>query len=157
MKAGKTYRYRVRLILEDPNYPRLESFSPKTSNMKPEVVSRVQELVATDKAIAAKAPAGKTPPRNSKRTSPWSDPSSPIEILVPTELYASQTAGQWETKRIGNTKSEVTLETSIKATLVYGEWSKEFSLLVPKKQTLDRGSVLSGPAPEGGLDVIHPT
>lgn len=162
VKAGKTYRYRVRAVLEDPNYPRLESQSPKTSTMKPDVVNRVQELIASEKVANAKVVGTKKLPRASKRTTPWSEPSDPIEVTHPIELYASQVNGTFEAKRIKdssnpNSKSETLIETiPLKATMVYGEWSPEYAVLVPRKQSVDRGMVLSGPAPEGGLDVIHP-
>jgi hypothetical protein len=163
VKLDRVYRYRVRLALEDPNYTRAKGYSPKTSDMKPEVVARVQVLEAADADALAKLAAGQKPVRNSKLLTPWSEASPPVANRKPTELYSGKATGSWVQMKASNGKTDVAVEnTPLKATLVYAEWVDDLSLLVSqKKNDVERGTVLAG-APtvgagqEPGLDAIHP-
>ncbi len=141
-QLNRIYRYRIRLVLEDPNFPRLESLKVNTASMKPETVARVQQLEDAHRAEVQKlAPGKKILVRNSKLASPWSSASALTSLRPPTELFASG----------------VDLAvTGVKAKLVYGEWDTKMGLMVPKSVIADRGMVLSGPPVEGGNDVIHP-
>jgi hypothetical protein len=142
VKANRIYRYRIRLVVEDPNFPRLESFRVNTSSMKAETVARVQQLEDAYRAEVQKlAPGKKILVRNSMLLSPWSDASGTASLRLPTELFASGV--------------EVPV-TGAKAKLVYGEWDFKMALMVPKSVIADRGMVLSGPPVDGGSDVIHP-
>jgi len=142
VKPNRIYRYRIRLAVEDPNFPRLESLKVNTASMKPETVVRVQQLEDAFRAEVQKlAPGKKILVRNSKLASPWSDASGLVSLRLPTEMFASGV--------------EVTAA-GVKAKLVYGEWDIKMGLMVPKIVIADRGMVLSGPPIEGGSDVIHP-
>ncbi|MCY2973557.1 MAG: hypothetical protein NTW52_02700 [Planctomycetota bacterium] len=142
VQLNRIYRYRIRLVVEDPNFPRLESLKVNTASMKPETVARVQQLEEANRAEVQKlAPGKKLLVRNSKLVSPWSDASALTSLRPPTELFASGV--------------DVTV-TGVKAKLVYGEWDTKMGLMVPKGVIAERGMVLSGPPVEGGSDVIHP-
>ncbi len=142
VQLNRIYRYRIRLVVEDPNFPRLESLKVNTASMKPETVARVQQLEDAHRAEVQKLAAGKKIlVRNSKLVSPWSSASGLASLRTPTEIFASG----------------VDLAvTGVKAKLVYGEWDTKMGLMVPKNVIADRGMVLSGPPVEGGSDVIHP-
>ena len=165
VRLERVYRYRVRLALEDPNYTRAKSYSPRTSDMKAEVVSRIQILEAADADAMAKIAPGKTHDRSSKQYTPWSKESSLVLTHKPVELFSGRAVGGWTMMKTPSGKSDVAVETmTLKATVVYAEWAQEFSLLVPhRKSDVERGTVLSGPAYMGstsalelGLDAIHP-
>ncbi len=165
VNLNRVYRYRVRLALEDPNYPRAKSLAPRTSDLKTQVGDRVQVLEAADADAIAKLAPGKKHERSSKQYTPWSKESSPVVTHKPVELYSSKAVGSWTVMKTPNGKSEVSVETMpLKAAIVYAEWSPDLSLLVPhKKNEVERGTVLSGIAyvgstsnPEPGLDAIHP-
>jgi hypothetical protein len=142
VKPNRIYRYRIRLVLEDPNFPRLESLKVNTATMKPETVIRVQQLEDAYRAEVQKlAPGKKILVRNSKMLSPWSDASTTASLKIPTELFA------------GGIELAVT---GVKAKILYGEWDGKVGLMVPKTTIVDRGTVLSGPSVEGVNDVIHP-
>jgi hypothetical protein len=142
VQLNRIYRYRIRLVVEDPNFPRLESLKVNTASMKPETVARVQQLEDAYRAEVQKLPPGKKIfVRNSKLVSPWSSASALASLRPPTELFASSV--------------DVTV-TGVKAKLVYGEWDTKMGLMVPKGVIAERGMVLSGPPVEGGSDVIHP-
>jgi hypothetical protein len=160
-KPDRIYRYRVRFVVEDPNFPRLESFMPKTSSMKNEVVARVQKLDDEHKKRVAIATSKnkKVLSRESRLPSQWSQPSEAKPVRMPTKLFASRVEGTWLQFKIpGSTKGEsAQVETVMpKGTLVYADWDFAHGLVVPKEVTVERGTVLSGALPEGGVDVIHP-
>ena len=135
VQPGRTYVYRVRLMLEDPNYPRNSALQPATSTMKPDTVIRVQDLQAADRRSDAKT-------RTSKLTTGWSAVSPPISVPSRSRLFASSVG-----KR--------TLPLS--ATAVYAEWDPSLATAVPEMAEVSRGSVLGGKANiEFGLDVIDP-
>jgi hypothetical protein len=154
---GRVYRYRVRVMLEDPNYTRAKGFSPRTMDMKPEVVARVQALEAADAEAMAKLPPGQKLERTSRIFTPWSEPSPPIAANRPVELLANSVQGTWLPAKAAGGKGEVLVESiPPKANIVYAEWKFDDAVLVPKKVLAERGTVLSGAPAELGLDVIHP-
>ncbi len=163
VKLDRVYRYRVRLALEDPNYTRAKSFSPKTADMKPEVVARVQILETADADALSKLAPDQKLVRSSKLQTQWSEASTPVATRQPTELHSGKATGSWVQMKTPTGKTEVTVENMpLKATLVYAEWVDDLSLLVSqKKNDIERGTVLSGlpyvgTGVELGLDAIHP-
>ncbi len=66
--------------------------TPKTSDMKPDTVARVQQLELSDAEALSKSPAGTKFVRNSKRYTPWSDASGLVETKQPIELHSGQAA-----------------------------------------------------------------
>ena len=80
VKSGKTYRYRVRLALEDPNAPLDIGRMPPVRFMKKEVADRI-------KAQAAAAPKGQ---RVFWRLSDWSQPSPPIAVGAVERILAGK-------------------------------------------------------------------
>jgi hypothetical protein len=71
-EIGKVYRYRVQLLIEDPNHPNTKSDDeyrdhpvPKQVTLKDDVIQRIKQL---DSSIFYRA-------------TPWSEPSEPVAVL----------------------------------------------------------------------------
>ena len=101
VKPGKIYKYRVRLLMYDPNFPDVKAAQPKSNTLKTETLIRVQQLIAQEKAErdkpsdAADGKARQPAKRVSKRETDWSAPSEPISTIRPAMLFARpETAGK---------------------------------------------------------------
>jgi hypothetical protein len=155
---GKIYRYRVRLALEDPNYPRARSLAVSSTNLKSEVLTRVQKLEEDDQAAREKLEPGQKFQRNSKRLTEWSEPSRPVFTQRPVGVYANSVRGTWTPAKTAAGKDTLVESLAPKSTIVHGEWKLDDAIFVTRKIDVERGTVLSGPLSiaEPGLDVIHP-
>jgi hypothetical protein len=153
--VGKIYRYRIRVALEDPNYTRAESVSPQTVELKPEVYARVQAIADADRAAKEKTPAEQFR-RNSKLLTPWSEPSLPVAITIPAELYAGDVHGLWVNVKAAGGKDVFIEQIAATGQVAYGEWKRDDAIIVAKSEKIERGSVLSGTPPDPGIDVVHP-
>ncbi len=153
VQPGHTYAYRVRLILEDPNYPRNVTVQPETSTMTPDAYQRVQELRRVDEE---KANGAKKYDRTSKRLSPWSETSEYVSIPSVSRLFAGPAARTFFPVALKDKTIEK--EALLSEPLVYGEWNRELGTLVPKTEEVKfRGFVLGGkPRTDTGLDIIDP-
>jgi len=81
-EIGHVYRYRVQLLIEDPNHPNTKSddeyrdhLPPKQVTLKDDVIERIKQL---DSSIFYRA-------------TPWSEPSEPVAVLDPLQ-FAGGTA-----------------------------------------------------------------
>jgi len=84
--VAKVFRYRIRLIMRDPNYPEVAHIQrPAPNTLKDEVWARVAPLIAKeDQAV-------KADPKNAMRTSrftDWSEPSPPVRVELPSRVLA---------------------------------------------------------------------
>jgi hypothetical protein len=154
---GKVYRYRIRVALEDPNYPRAKSLALSSANLKPEVLERVQRL-DDEYAQALVAASGQGVLRNSKRLTEWSLPSPPVFSQRPVEVYASMIKGTWASVKAPSGRDVMVEGLPPKSSIVHGEWKLDDSVFVTRRLDAERGTVVSGPllTIEQGLDVIHP-
>lgn len=153
--AGKVYRYRVRLLMYDSNYPEWAQFKPDGSKLTQVALKRVhlqEQNEPKEKPEAKPATSSTTatfvPPtkRTSRRESPWSEPSKPILTVKPVSVYTAR-------KEDGSSYPEVVQ--------VYFDPAQ--SLSVPRKEEFKRtdevatglvfGTVLSKKTP---VEVIHP-
>ncbi len=151
---GHVYVYRVRLVLEDPNYPRAKTLQPKTSTMKAETVARVQDLQMQDEKRLA---ADKKAKRTSRLTTDWSETSPTVQIPSRSRLYASKVTKQTSPLKLENGKT-VELVSQLDSSVVYGEWSQELGTFVPSfyPEKLTVGTVFGGLQNKEPLDVIDP-
>ena len=121
---GKTYRYRVRLLMYDPNFPSVKLAQPKSNTLKPATLARVQALIANEgkkpegngNAEAAGGKATVAAGRVSKRESDWSAASEPISVVRPELFFASE-----------------------KTDCVVGEYDPTLSVYVPHASPAERG------------------
>lgn len=92
---GKTYKYRVRLLMYDPNFPSVKAAQPKSNTLKAATLARVQSLIADESkkpdenAVKDASKGTTTPKRISKRETDWSASSEPVSIVSPERLFAS--------------------------------------------------------------------
>ena len=144
---GKVYKYRVRLLMYDPNYPEWEFLKPASSTLASDALKRVQKLQSeepkptvskdqTQPTVAAK--------RKSRRETEWSAPSEPVLTLKPAAVYIA--------------KGE---ERDDKLEAVFVEFDKLLGINLPRKERAEVGLVFGRtPAKIKGKDapieIIHP-
>ncbi len=97
---GKVYRYRVRLLMYDPNYPEWAQYKPDLSKLTQAALKRIhlqeqnepKEKAAETKPSSSSSTATFVPPtkRTSRRESPWSEPSKPILTVKPVSVYTAR-------------------------------------------------------------------
>jgi len=133
-EAGKVYRYRVRLLMYDSNYPEWTQFKPDLSKLTQAALKRIQiqeqnepkDNKAESTTKAATSPASTTfvvpTKRTSRRESPWSEPSKPILTVKPSAVYVAR-------------KDEERSE----CLFVY--FDQKNSVYVPRKETVQAGMV----------------
>jgi len=145
--AGKTFRYRVRLLMYDPNYPEYVVFQPRSNTLKPDAVSRVQKLLAKEPKEAKPSSdqvASMKPPvkRTSKRETEWSAPSDIVFTSKPPAVHV----GYSET-------------TPPKPELVVVELERNRAVYVPAKYSIEAGNVMAAFKKEKGREapeIVHP-
>lgn len=76
---GRTYVYRIRYAVQDPNFPANPIQQPKSSTLQGDVYTRVQELMKQ---------AVETKKRDFQRWSPWSEPSPPATLPGFNDYFA---------------------------------------------------------------------
>ncbi len=153
---NRKYVYRVRLMLEDPNYPALPADEPHPRYLTQETFARIEKLKVADKASGG---------RSWYRTTEWSDPSDPVSLPGQPNLAAAPvidlqsnaktyaSIGSWyyggavsqHTARaftVGNRRMEFEMKPPI-GKLVAVQWSNKYTTWVPTLMDVTRGSVLN--------------
>ena len=149
-EVGKSYRYRVRLTMYDPNFPEFEIHAPKTMNLKAEAMSRVQDLkmkIVPDKTMGNK--------RKSERLSPWSAPSDPILAAAPTPVYA----GEVEKPSLIRLETGEQVESRpTKTELVTINNVGMINFSIKDSQPVSRGQIIAGTHKpnKDGYEFVHP-
>ena len=147
---GKVYRYRVRLIMRDPNYPEIVRGrdgvdrdmipAPQPSSLQKAVFDRVSDLRrADDAAIKANSKA-----RRKMLETAWSEPSQPVRISAKFDAFAGLGFDPSPNPRASAVNdSEVNIVTAMADTSTGVTYAKNFadakrgSVLNGKKETLD--------------------
>ncbi len=142
---GKSYRYRVQLLLNDPNRARDPKMDPSPLTLSDEVLARVKQLNASD------------PMRKSFwRETEWSEPSDVItlpslpqkmlagSVKAPSEMQLPLAGTMYKFQKSG---SEPT------ATVLSVIWDKDLAIEVPGELEVSRASVLNFTK---SADVLHP-
>jgi hypothetical protein len=142
---GKSYRYRISVLVNDPNNPGQQMAAPLQASLDEKVRERIRLLQAED---AKKGPKYKT----FWRQSPWSEPSEAAQLPVPREYYAGTVtppvlAPMVEGKpRVSNNNPKANVLTKV--------FDRAKIVDVPFEQEVSRGSVLNFEAEK--VKVIHP-
>jgi len=84
VEAGRKYRYRLKVFLEDPNYPSAAFRSPPPVSLDNEVQDRVKKQAAADAKRAATRQGFKTYWRESE----WSEPSEVVSLPSMDRFFA---------------------------------------------------------------------
>ena len=80
VKPGKSYRYRVRVMLEDPNRPHDPKADPDKGILHPTVIERLEQVATDDENYLKRT--GK-PRRTYYRVTDWSEPSNVVTVAQP--------------------------------------------------------------------------
>lgn len=146
-EPGKSYRYRVAVVLEDPNRPRNPGASPSTRILDPVAAERVRKVEAEDEETSQRT--GKL-----KRTcyiqTKWSEPSNIVTIAKPEKYVAGAVTAGKEIPLSENVKVQKEESHGKLVTMV---WDKARAAEVPVETDVYRGSFLSM---DQNADVLHP-
>jgi hypothetical protein len=160
-KPNRSYRYRVRLLMYDPNFPQAASLQPRSSalDVGSGTLKRVQELFDQEKKAMDAAAAvvdGKPYVRKSSRTSPWSEPSLPIATVRTTDGFLGEPKILYTADR----EQRLYESSAPQAKMVIAEWDSTNAIFVPRRDTVSRGYVFGLPNRDGGkelpFEIIHP-
>ena len=144
VKPGKQYKYRVQLLLEDPNHPQSNRLQPATRDLKGTVLTRLKELYAEEVKAGGK--------RKYYLRTEWSEPSDVISVGYPERVLpgvVTVPTGQAENRKL-NVKIE-TRETKVK--VVASVWDNARAVNVPVEKDVARGSVVNL---KDDAIVVHP-
>ena len=136
-KPGRKYVYRVRVSIDDPNFPSDFRYQPELKTLHPDAHKRVKELLA--KARTEKD-------RDYQRWTEWSEASQPVSLPDLGQHYM----GQVEAKaarpvQVGNrTIAYEAIPPTAK--MVISQFSPEVNTRLPMTVEVTEGSVLSGEA-----------
>ena len=144
----KTFKYRVRVMLEDPNYPSDKFPAPRSSDLQDDVFARVAKLrqkedpeaeAARKENLKLRANAKPRIYNRTKRFTPWSEPSNSIYVRGTEDVYF----GKFRKK--GNDEVDgvlVKLDTSKGAYVPMYSFVTEDNKEDKKVPTIERGVVL---------------
>jgi hypothetical protein len=149
VEQGKHYRYRVKVLLHDPNHPTHGMVPPTLASLDPKVRDRIKAL---DVADAAKPPlANGMPFRTMWVESPWSDPSEVVSLPAPRQYFVGS-VDQPAAVEIVEGKPKVP-NTQPKAKVLASVWDPVKVVDVPAEVDAYRGSILNFVQ---DAKVIHP-
>ena len=152
VEREKSYRYRVRLVMYDPNFPEYEIIAPKTINLNKEAVDRVQDL-----KLSVKPDPDNFNKRKSERFTDWSAPSDVVTTVMPAAVYAGALGkpalapwGEGEFYETQPTKTELVLSARLKS------YFPSFAL--KEKDGVTRGYVFTTAQKSSSLghEFVHP-
>jgi hypothetical protein len=146
-RPGRQYVYRVRVALEDPNFPAnpLGGNQPPLKTMDAEALQRVTVLFKRAKEE------GK---RDYKRWTEWSEPSEPTALPSPEQHFAGTVeAKSLRTIQVGNRTVPFERDPP-EAKMVISQFDPKLQTRVPMHVDVTEGSVLSAEADH--IDVIDP-
>lgn len=142
---GRKYVYRVRVAIEDPNFPRNPSLQPRNSTLSAEVFRRVEQETA-------KASTGKKT-RNSVRWSDYSAPSAVVSLPPMSGMYAGPVVpAAYRKMQLDGKDVEVTQKPAT-GKMVATQWDPTYQVPVPIVMDVVRGTIL---AKKGDAEVPDP-
>jgi hypothetical protein len=134
---GRKYRYRIQVLVEDPNHPRDPRFDPKERTLDDTVTARLKEVEAEE----AKA----DNQRIYYRRSEWSEPSEVVAVKIPSMTFAGKVELPTTARTIegspGNRYNSAQSEPTGKVIAV--AWNPKLAVDVPGMIDVLRGTVLN--------------
>ncbi len=144
-KQGRTYVYRLRYSVNDPNFPIAAAMQPKTSSLSPDVARRVMDKMADAKQAKE---------RDFQRWSEWSAPSEPATLPLSEEVFAGQVSpGSTATLTMAGRSVEYQRDAPT-AKLVVSQFLPDQGAKMAMEMTVTEGSVLNQKAEFG--DIVDP-
>jgi len=156
VRANTSYRYRVQLWLEDPNYPQNPQGAPTARALEQEVLSRLAEVRQKDEEINKQHPGLAQPWRTYYRTTEFSEASEPVQTPGSSSVLAGRVEAGRRVMQTGVANPRVLMLRDPVATVLGMRWdpSKEVSALVTQERKgLTRGSIIEN---KGDLWVLNP-
>jgi hypothetical protein len=164
-KANRIYRYRVRLLMYDPNFPEAASIQPRSAVLDSAsgTLKRVQDLLVKERQDREafkpeKDKDGKETyfKRNSSRKTAWSEPSE----LVSTKRIAEAYMGDLSIAYAPDSQRRLFEASAPKSEVVFAEYDPKLASYIPRKESVNRGHVFGQPIKDQGkevpLELIHP-
>jgi len=150
-QPGRKYVYRIRIAVEDPNFPTSIANQPRNSTLSAEVYRRVEKLTAQSLELA------KTNPLKSRNSTIWSEysgPSAPVSLPGMYETFAGPVEpAALKTYPVDATTSIEFQSKPPKAKVVVTAWSPQYGVRIPIFQDVTRGTVVNK---VGTIDVPDP-
>ncbi len=141
-EPGKTYRYRVQLLLEDPNHPRDPRMDLPPRTLDDAVAARVGEL-------RNKEPKD-VPRQHFYRRTEWSEPSEPVSLESPARFYVGPAIrANYARSKSGALLARDPVQISSAAVL----WDPNWGVDVSAKLDVMPGGALNV---QSDLEVVHP-
>lgn len=160
-KSNRVYRYRVRLLMYDPNFPEAASIQPRSSTLDVAsgTLKRIQDLLEIErKELDSRKPGDGKPPykRNSSRPSDWSEASPPVATVRTMDGYLGEPKIVYSMDR----DRKIFEASTPRADMVMVDYDSANGIFVPRKDTISRGYVFGLPNKDAGRDapieIIHP-
>jgi hypothetical protein len=147
-EIGKTYRYRVSVVLEDPNRPIDPRTDPNKRILESSVIARLAKVEADDQQYQQRTGKEK---RTYYRQTEWSDPSEPVTVPKPDFFVAgAATAAKMIPLSLNGPLVQMS---DPQAKLVPVVWDRRRAVETPAERDVSRGSYLNF---EQDADVLHP-
>jgi hypothetical protein len=143
-QPGRRYVYRVRIGIEDPNFPRDERAQPRDSTLSVDVFRRVQQ----EKAKATQANR-----RNFIRFSDWSAPSPMVSLPPTNQAYAGPVTPPATRKMQVQGREIEFVQKPPVGKLVVAQWDRTYQAPVPVFMDVLRGTLVTK---TGELEVPDP-
>lgn len=137
-QPGKSYRYRVRVMMEDPNRPLDKNAEPNPRILDQAVADRLAKIIADDEEYIKTS--GKLR-RTSWRQTDWSEPSNVVTVVSP-ERFAGGGATSARSVKLSLTGPTVELEEA-RGKMVTVVWDQRRATEVPAEREVLRGAFLS--------------
>ncbi|NND99184.1 MAG: hypothetical protein HKN47_17845 [Pirellulaceae bacterium] len=144
-KPGRKYVYRVRISVNDPNFPQNPALQPKGQSLARDVYDRYLKLAQQAEA---------TKKRSYQRWSEWSQPSAPVSLPGREKYFVGPvTAPPTKPAKVGPRIVDYQAEPP-KAKMVLSQFDLELRTFVPMLLDVTEGTVLSAKAEK--TDVVDP-
>ncbi len=149
-QPGRKYVYRIRIAVEDPNFPVNVAYQPRTSTMSAEVFRRVEKLIAQSVEVAKTNP---QKPRNSSLWSDYSAASPPVSLPGLYETFVGPVdPGTTKVFQVGSESIEFNSKPP-KAKVVVAQWNPTYGVRLPVFLDAVRGQIINK---VGTIDVPDP-
>jgi hypothetical protein len=151
-EVGKSYRYRVSVLLEDPNRPQNPQAEPSRRILEQTVVARLTKIEADDQEYQKRT---NTPRRTFYVQTAWSEPSGVVKVQGNDGFFAGAvTPGRFIklATRPGEQGPEVQITESA-GKMVVVAWDRRRAVEVPAERDVRRGAYLNFTQ---DADVMHP-
>jgi hypothetical protein len=151
-ERGKAYRYRVQVLLEDPNRPRDPQTEPNRRLFDKSVVQRLAKVEADEEAKTNKE--GKRP-RIYYRLTEWSEPSNIVRVPEPEKVVAGAVIpAKTQDIKLGDEGTGRVQTSEPSGKLVAVVWDEDRATEIPAQQEVFHGTLLNF---RQNADVLHPS